>query len=67
MMTTYEYELIRMEPVSSDSDTAQTILNEKGSEGFRFIAVQKFWTTDDYGQPLQRNFLVLEKTDDEEL
>lgn len=66
-MKTYEYELIRMEPVSSDIDTAQTILNEKGSEGFRFITVQKFWTEDDYGQPIQRNFLVLEKADEDDL
>ena len=66
-MKTFEYELVRMEPVSSDIDTVQTILNEKGSEGFRFITVQKFWTEDDYGQPIQRNFLVLEKAAEEEL
>ncbi len=66
-MKTFEYELIRMEPVSSDIDTVQTILNEKGSEGFRFIVVQKLWTQDDYGQPIQRNFLVLEKTDEDDL
>jgi hypothetical protein len=66
-MKTFEYELIRMEPVSSDVDKVQTILNEKGSEGFRLIVVQKFWTEDDYGQPIQRNFLVLEKTDEDDL
>ena len=66
-MKTFEYELVRMEPVSSDIDTVQTILNEKGSEGFRFIVVQKLWTQDDYGQPIQRNFLVLEKTDEDDL
>jgi len=66
-MKTFEYELVRMEPVSSDIDTVQTILNEKGSEGFRFIVVQKLWTQDDYGQPIQRNFLVLEKSDEDDL
>ena len=66
-MNTYEYELIKMEPVSSDIDTVENILNEKGSEGFRFVTVQKLWTQDDYGQPIQRNFLVLEKKDEEEL
>ena len=66
-MKTFEYELIRMEPVSSDIDTVQTILNEKGSEGFRFIVVQKLWTQDDDGQPIQRNFLVLEKSDEDDL
>jgi hypothetical protein len=66
-MRTYEYELIKLEPVSSDVDTVDSILNEKGSEGYRFIAVQKFWTQDDYGQAIQRNFLVLEKDQEDEL
>jgi hypothetical protein len=51
-MMSYEYELIRMEPVSTDS---------------AYIAVQKLWTEDDYGQPIQRNFLILEKGLEEEL
>ena len=66
-MKTYEYELIRMEPVSSDIDTVETILNEKGSEGYRFVTVQKFWTQDDYGQSIQCNFLVLEKANEDDL
>jgi hypothetical protein len=66
-MKTYEYDLIRLEPVSSDVDTVQTILNEKGSEGFRLVVVQKLWTRDDYDQPIQRNFLVLEKIDEDDL
>jgi len=66
-MRTYEYELIKLEPVSSDVDTVDSILNEKGSEGYRFITVQKFWTQDDYGQAIQRNFLVLEKAEEDEL
>jgi hypothetical protein len=66
-MNTYEYELIRMEPVSTDVDTVENILNEKGSEGYRFVTVQKFWAQDDYGQSIQRNFLVLEKAEIEEL
>lgn len=40
-MKTYEYELIRMEPITTDGDVIQTMLNEKGSEGFRFVTVQK--------------------------
>lgn len=66
-MTTYEYELIQMEPVSTDVDTVSDLLNQKGDEGYRFIAVHKFWTQDDYGQAIQRNFLVLEKADEEDL
>lgn len=64
-MNTYEYELIKMDPVSTDVDTVEDILNEKGNQGYRFIAVQKFWTQDDYGQSIQRNFLVLEKMEEE--
>jgi len=66
-MMGYEYELIRMEPVSTDSAYIENILNEKGRAGFRYIAVQKLWTEDDDGQPIQRNFLILEKGLEEEL
>jgi hypothetical protein len=64
-MNTYEYELIKMDPVATDIDTVEDILNEKGNQGYRFIAVQKFWTQDDYGQSIQRNFLILEKMEEE--
>jgi hypothetical protein len=64
-MNTYEYELIRMDPVSTNIDTVQDILNDKGNQGFRFITVQKFWTQDDYGQSIQRNFIILEKKEEE--
>jgi hypothetical protein len=67
MMTTYEYELIRMEPITTDEGVIQSMLNEKGSEGFRFVTVQKLWTQDDYGQPIQRNFVVLEKAEEDDL
>ena len=66
-MISYEYELIRMEPVSTDAADLENIINEKGSAGFRYIAVQKLWTQDDYGQPIQRNFMILEKESGEEL
>ena len=66
-MMSYEYELIRMEPVSTDSTYIENILNKKGRDGFRYITVQKLWTEDDYGQPIQRNFLILEKGLEEEL
>ena len=66
-MMSYEYELIRMEPVATDSAYIEDILNKKGRDGFRYIAVQKLWTEDDYGQPIQRNFLILEKGLEEEL
>ena len=64
-MNTYEYELIKMDPVSTDIDMVEDILNERGNQGYRFITVQKFWTQDDYGQSIQRNFLILEKIEEE--
>ena len=64
-MNTYEYELIKIDPVSTDIDMVEDILNERGNQGYRFITVQKFWTQDDYGQSIQRNFLILEKIEEE--
>lgn len=64
-MTTYEYELIKMEPSETDADAVQEILNDKGEKGFRFVAVQKFWTYDNDYSAVQRNFLVLEKAIEE--
>ena len=66
-MKTYEYELVKMEPVETDADTVQDILNEKGSEGYRFLGIQKLWARDSDYQAIQRNFLVLEKEMEEEL
>jgi uncharacterized membrane protein len=66
-MTTFEYELIKMDPVDTDVDTVQEILNDRGAHGYRYIAVQKFWTRDSDYQAIQRNFLVLEKKEEEEL
>jgi len=66
-MIQYEYMLIKMEPVVMDADSIEDLLNEKGLEGFRLSSIQKLWTQDDYGQSLQRNFLVLEKACEEEL
>ena len=64
-MTTYEYELVKMEPSETDVDAVQEILNDKGEKGFRFITVQKFWTYDNEYSAVQRNFLVLEKAIEE--
>ena len=66
-MKTYEYEIIKMEPVETDSDNVQEILNEKGSEGYRFLGIQKLWARDSEYNAIQRNFLVLEKEMEEEL
>ena len=66
-MKTYEYELVKMEPVFTDADTIESILNERGSEGYRFVSVQKFGTTNDDGESIQRNYLVLERALEEEL
>jgi hypothetical protein len=64
-MTTYQYELIKLEAGGMDADTVQEVLNERGDEGFRFIAVQKFWTHDKDYNPIQKNYIVLEKSQEE--
>ena len=56
-----------MEPVETDCDTVQEILNQKGFEGFRFVGIQKLWARDSEYNAIQRNFLVLEKEVEEEL
>ena len=66
-MKTYEYEIIKMEPVETDCDTVQEILNQKGFEGFRFAGIQKLWARDSEYNAIQRNFLVLEKEVEEEI
>lgn len=66
-MTTYEYELVKMDPVETDVDKIEEILSDRGGSGFRFVAVQKFWTQDAEFNPIQRNYLVLEKSEEEEL
>jgi predicted nuclease of restriction endonuclease-like (RecB) superfamily len=64
-MTTYQYELIKVEAGEMDADTVQEVLNEMGDDGFRFIAVQKFWTHDEDYNPIQKNYIVLEKSQEE--
>jgi len=66
-MKTYEYELVKMEPVETDSDTVQEILNDRGSRGYRFIGIQKMWARDSDWNAIQRNFIVLEKEIEEEI
>jgi hypothetical protein len=66
-MKTFEYELVKMEPVETDCDSVQEVLNEKGTEGFRFVGIQKLWARDSDWNAIQRNFLVLEKEVEEEL
>jgi len=66
-MKTYEYELVKMEPVQTDNDTVQEILNDRGLHGYRFIRIEKLWARDSDWNPFQRNFLVLEKVIEEEL
>lgn len=66
-MKTYEYELVKMEPVETDCDTVQEILNDRGSSGFRYVGIQKLWTRDSEWNAIQRNFLILEKEVEDEL
>jgi hypothetical protein len=56
-----------MEPVETDCDTIQEILNDRGSDGFRFVSIQKLWARDSEYNAIQRNFLVLKKEVEDEL
>lgn len=64
-MTTYQYELIKVESGEMDVETVEEVLNEKGGNGFRFIAVQKFWTYDKDYNSTQKNYIVLEKSQED--
>lgn len=66
-MKTFEYELVKMEPVETDGDTVQEILNERGADGYRFVSIQKLWARDSEYNAIQRNFIVLEKEVEDEL
>ncbi len=66
-MKTYEYQMIKMEPVETDSETVEDLLNIHGEQGFRFIGIQKLWSRDSEYNAIQRNFLVLEKAVEDEL
>jgi hypothetical protein len=66
-MSTYEYVLVKMEPVYTDADTVESILNERGEEGYRFCSIQKLWTESKDGESIQRNYLILEKVTNDEL
>jgi hypothetical protein len=56
-----------MEPVETDSDSVQEILNDRGALGFRFVGIEKLWARDSDYNEIQRNFLVLEKVVQDEL
>lgn len=66
-MKTYEYLIVKMEPVFTDADTVEEILNQKGEAGYRYAGVQKLWTENDDGESIQRNFLLFEKAIEEEI
>ena len=66
-MKTYEYQVTKMEPVETDCDTVEEMLNIYGEQGFRFVGIHKLWARDSEYNAIQRNFLVLEKEVEEEL
>ena len=55
-----------MEPVTTDSDAVETILNEQGIEGYRFRGIKKLWTSNDNYDPVQRNFIIMELQEQDE-
>jgi hypothetical protein len=56
-----------MEPVETDCESVEEMLNIHGEQGFRFVGIHKLWARDSEYKAFQRNFLVLEKEVAEEL
>lgn len=49
-----------------DAGDVQSILNDQGCEGFRFVGIQKLWTSEKSGSLVQADYLLLEKAEEQE-
>lgn len=49
-----------------DASAVDMTLNDNGTEGFRFIGIQKLWTSDKTGGLVQAEYLLLEKAEEQE-
>lgn len=65
-MIYYEYKLMIMDPFRMDAGDVQSILNDQGCEGFRFVGIQKLWTSEKSGSLVQADYLLLEKAEEQE-
>ena len=65
-MIYYEYKLIPMDPFHMDASAVDMTLNDNGTEGFRFIGIQKLWTSEKTGGLVQAEYLLLEKAEEQE-
>lgn len=65
-MIYYEYKLILMDPFHIDVNAVENILSEHGYEGFRFVSIQKLWTSDKSGGLAQADYILLEKAEEQE-
>lgn len=65
-MIYYEYKLIPMDPFHMDARAVDITLNDNGMEGFRFVGIQKIWTSDKAGSLVQAEYLLLEKAEEED-
>jgi hypothetical protein len=63
-MNSYEYKLISIDPFEMDVDAVEVALNDNGMEGYRFVGIQKLWTSDKSGSPVQAEYLLLEKVEE---
>ena len=65
-MIYYEYKLIPIDPFQMDDSAVDSTLNDNGMEGFRFVGIQKLWTSDKAGSLVQAEYLLLEKAEEED-
>jgi hypothetical protein len=65
-MIYYEYKLIPIDPFHMDADAVEMTLNDNGMEGYRFVGIQKLWTSDKTGSLVQAEYLLLEKAEQED-
>lgn len=65
-MIYYEYKLILIDPFHMDASAVESTINDNGCEGFRFVGIQKLWTSDKLGTLVQADYLLLEKAEPEE-
>lgn len=65
-MIYYQYKLIPMDPFHMDATAFDITVNDQGMEGFRFVGIQKLWTSDKTGSLVQADYVLLEKAEEDE-
>jgi hypothetical protein len=64
-MIAYEYKLINLELIYTDSEEFESALNYYGEEGFRYVEIKKFITVTN-NIPEENEFILFEKAYEKE-